>query len=227
MALDEVVCIKDVVAYKDGHHPAVQIYYQPLVRSEESRKWHLSNALCQFQDIQENLTVIFNEWIENYERTRPTYSLYLFCKMGRVKSLEIMFLSLIQALENLHEAGRELYGWSKNNVLERKLKKLVFAFKDLIPRDQVTMWNEIIKDAVGVRNYLTHYSKTASKFKEKAENPEIVYSLYKKLEVIIQLHFLKQIGFDNREIENRLKTKAFGLESEFRGPCHGEIKEAK
>jgi len=107
------------------------------------------------------------------------------------------------------------------------LEKLIFTFEDLIPRDQIAMWNAIIEDVRAVRNYLTHYSKTASKFKEKAENPEIVYSLYKKLEVIIQLHFLKQIGFDNREIENHLKTKAFGLESEFLRPHHGEIKEEK
>lgn len=216
MATDEVVCIKNVAIPKNGYRDTVQIYYQSFIRAEESRKWNTTYSLCTFFDIEENFPAILNRWIETYELTRPTYSLYLLCKMGEAGYVENMFLSLVQALENLCEAGYALYGWPKNKGLKQKLKKLIFTFKDLIPRDQVAMWDEIIEDAVGVRNYLTHYSKTAPKFKEKSENPGVVYFLYKKMEVIIQLHFLKQIGFDNREIENHLKTRAFGPESVLR-----------
>jgi len=224
MATDEIVCIKDVAVPKNGNRATVQIYYQPFIRTEESRKWDTTYSLCRFFDIAENFPAILNRWVETHELTRPTYFLYLSCKMDGVKYIENMFLTLVQALENLHEAGRTLYdNWpdNKGKNLKQKLNNLVFTFKDFIPDGQVAMWNEVIEDVAGVRNHLTHYSKTAPEFKKKSENPEIVYCLYKKLEVVIQLHFLKQIGFNNREIENHLKTIAFGLESVFHMPYRG------
>lgn len=218
MALGKVVCIKDVVAPKDGRHSAVQIYYQSFIRNEKSQGWHFSDALCAFHDVETNFPATLNQWIEKYELTRPTYSLYLLCRMGEAGYVENMFLSLVQALENLHEATHDLYGCTKHKGLKQKLEKLIFTFKDLIADDRTTKWNDIIRDVVGIRNYLTHYSKTASNFKEKSENPMVVYSLYKKLEVIIQLHFLKQIGFSNQEIGHLMRTIAYELESEFSRP---------
>jgi len=221
LAIGEIVCIKDVVVPKDGQHPTVQIYYQSFVRAEKYQERNFSGALCQFQDIEENFPAIFNDWIKNYELTRPTYSLYLSCRMERVKSLEIAFLSLVQALENLHEAGRELYGWPKNNGLEGKLKKLIFTFEDLIPRDQVDVWNEITENAVGVRNYLTHYNKP--EFKEKSENLSVIDALYRNLEAMIQLHFLKQIGFSNQKIASILKRAHWlSLGTALRWPYQGK-----
>lgn len=164
LALNDIVCIKDVAVPKDGHQSAIQIYYQSFVRAEKSRKRHFSGALCQFHDIEDNLAAILNGWLKKYEFTRPTYSLYLSCKMGGVRYTQNMFLSLVQALENLSEAGCDIYDdWpepERNEKLKSKLNKLICTFKeDLIPRDQYAMWDEIIEDVRGVRNYLPTTAK--------------------------------------------------------------------
>jgi len=223
LALGEIVCIKDVMADKqkigDRYLPNIEIYYRTLIRMEKSSKWSSTHAPLQFCDIKGNLTSIFNKWIKNHEFTWPTYFLYLSCRMG-VRYIETMFLSLVQALENLHEAACALYGWTKKRGLKQKLEELIFIFKDLISDDQNKMWNEIIKDVVGVRNYLTHYNKPG--FKEKSENLNVVYLLYEKLDVIIQLHFLKQIGFSNQEIKRFFKKGAHRLEKKFYRPYYGK-----
>ena len=223
LALGVVVCIKDVIADKQKINnrvlPAIEIYYQPSVRMEKSSKWNRSHAPFQFRDIKENLTAIFNKWIKNYELTWPTYFLYLSCIM-KAGYIETMFLSLVHALENLYEAACVLYGWPKKRGLKQKLEELIFTFRDLIPDDQDAIWNEIIKDVVGVRNYLTHYNKPG--FMEKAETPKVVYILYEKLSVIIQLHFLKQVGFSNQEIKSLFKKEAHRLEEKFYRPYYGK-----
>lgn len=228
LANDNIVCIKDVGAeikqkIPSGNQPITNIYYRSIFYTQKTPEWNIARTLIQFPIIRQEASAIFNKWIKNYELIRPTYSMYLFCKMEGAVHIEIMFLSLVQALENLHEAGRTLYDeWSNNKVkgLTQKLKNLVFTFENLIPDDQITVWNKIIKNVVDVRNYLTHYN--TSEFKEKSENLNFVYFLCEKLNAIIKLHFLKYIGFNNQEIENLLKTRAHLLESEFRRPYQGE-----
>jgi len=224
MALDEIVCIKDVMVDERKnnyrHLPNIEIYYKSFIRAEKSPRQSVSGVLCKFDDIKEDVSSILNGWIKNYESAHPTYSLYLSCKMGEIEYVENMLLFLIQALENLYnKVGRPLYGWPKNKGLKGKLKK-IFTFEDLILDDQYL--NKTIKDIEGVRNYLTHYGQATFEFKEKSEDLRLVATLCQKLESVIQLHFVKQIESSTQEIQGALKTAAYRLESIFRDPYHGK-----
>jgi len=157
--------------------------------------------------------------LENYGSAHITYSLYLSCRMGEIEYVENMLLSLVQALESLYnKVGRPLYGWPRNKGLDGKLRKILAFEEGLILDDQYL--NEVIGDVVGIRNYLTHHGGSASEFKEKSEDLRVVASLCRKLEVAIQLHFVKQVELSAPETRGIFKMAACRLESTFRDSCY-------
>ena len=201
MAMDEIVCIKDVWA-TDPKNNKFNIYYQsPIYTEKIPAKFSDALMLFNFHSIERNAPAVFRKWIDNYEYLEPTYSLYLCCQMGDLKYVNFKFLSLVQSLENLRTIMHVLDGCSKPEFhLDQKLEKLIFTFENLIPSDSHSTWDKTIADIVGIRNYLTHYNDN-SKFKEKAKNPRILYFLCEKMNAIIQLHFLRQSQFNDKEIE--------------------------
>jgi len=198
-----------------GYLPSIEIYYKSFVRAEGSPRQSEFGMLFAFDDIKESMPATLNGWIKNYGSAHITYSLYLSCRMGEIEYVENMLLSLVQALESLYnKVGRPLYGWPRNKGLDGKLRKILAFEEGLILDDQHL--NEVIGDVVGIRNYLTHHGGSASEFKEKSEDLRVVASLCRKLEVVIQLHFVKQIELSAPKTRGVFKMAACRLESTFR-----------
>jgi len=223
MALDEIACIKDVMVDDRkndyGYLPCIEIYYKSFVRAERSPRQSDSGMLFAFDDIKESMPAILNGWIKNYGAAHITYSSYLSCRMGEIEYVENMLLSLVQTLESLYnKVGRPLYDWPRNKGLDGKLRKILAFEEGLILDDQYL--NEVIGDIVGIRNYLTHHGGPASEFKEKSEDLRVVATLCRKLEVAIQLHFVKQVELSAPETRGIFKMAACRLESTFRDSCY-------
>ena len=217
MATNNIVCIKDVSA-TDPENNEYDIYYQSSIYTETPAKWDDGPMLFNFHSIKENAPAVFREWIDNYEHLEPTYSLYLFCQTREVRYVNFEFLFLVQSLENLWETMQVLDGCSKQKrTLNGKLKKLIFTFKNLISSDSRSTWGKVIADIVGIRNYLTHYTPK-HEFTEKAKNVKTLHFLCQKMNVIIQLHFLRQSKFSDEKIKEimdncpELKYTFYGTE---------------
>jgi hypothetical protein len=187
--------------------------------------------LFSYGTIRSNAKDVFNNWINAYEIIAPALSLYFSTKIGAQKYLEGKFLALAQGLETYHRRtsdekamdsnefeslvaiiieacpdqhvewlkGRLTHGNEIN--LAKRLKRIIEPFKDKLGNSRER--KSLLRKIVDTRNYLTHYNED---LKDSAAHGSELWGLCQKMEVIFQLHFLKVIGFGDKEISTVLEN---------------------
>ncbi len=205
-AIDKTVCIKNVsatsreVTREIGEKETsidMEIFYQNPIFSPKEPKISPHEMLFLFPDIQENSSEIIKNWLEMYKVAEPALDLYFSQKIGAYRYLQAKFLVLAQGLEVYH---RKIFG--KKLTLRKRLDELLTQFESFYNNSGEI--KKIAGDIVGVRNYLTHYNITKPnelEFKDKAQDASTLRFLYMKMESIFQLHFLKRIGFTDKNIK--------------------------
>ncbi|MBG0754086.1 HEPN domain-containing protein [Vibrio cidicii] len=205
----------------------VKVFYHsiPFSESAPDKSWH--RMLFTYGTIKSNAQDVFNNWLQAYEIMAPALSLYFSTKNGAQKYLEGKFLALAQGLETYHRRtndeklmdpfefdslvskisescpkehsewliGRLMHGNEIN--LRKRLKQIVEPFKDKLGTSKER--GKLLGKIVDTRNYLTHYNEN---LKDNAADGEELWILCQKMEVIFQLHFLKTIGFSEKEIDS-------------------------
>ncbi|HCH54551.1 MAG TPA: hypothetical protein DE109_13940 [Aeromonas sp.] len=205
----------------------IAIYYQSIPYTEKipSRDWH--NMLFTFSAIRGNALQIFNNWVNAYEHLSPALNLYFSTKTGAQKFLDGKFLALAQGLETYHRrtssetlmkpeefetlvakilegCPEEHADWLKGRLIHgneinlgKRIKKIIEPFKEHLGSTKDR--SKLLRKIVDTRNYLTHYSEF---LKENSANGRELLILCQKMEVIFKLHFLKVVGFTNKEINS-------------------------
>ena len=213
------------------YHVPVSIYYQsiPYSKTVPNKNWR--DMLFIFPTIKQNAQSALNNWINAYESLSPTLELYFSTKTGAQKYLDGKFLLLAQTLETYHRrtsnerlmdsnefttlkskiienCPKEHIEWLKYRLmygneinLRKRIKNIIEPFKDYL--GSCIDRNNLSKKIVDTRNYLTHYNPD---LKTSAANGKELWGLCQKMEFILQLHFLRVIGFDNSEIENAVQN---------------------
>lgn len=210
-----------------GEGYPVKIFYPsiPFTEKVPSKKWH--RMLFTYRTIESNAQDVFNNWLRAYEIMAPALSLYFSTKNGAQKYLESKFLALAQGLETYHRRtsdeqlmdssefkdlvstilkncpdqhvdwlkGRLMHGNEIN--LGKRLKRIVEPFKGKLGNRKER--EKLLRKIVDTRNYLTHYNDS---LKENSARGDELLELCQKMEVIFQLHFLKTIGFSEKEIDS-------------------------
>lgn len=205
----------------------IYIYYPSIPFSEKipNKSWH--QMLFSYGAIKSNAQDVFNNWISAYDFIAPALSLYFSTKIGAQKYLDGKFLALAQGLETYHRRtsneklmgsseyqslvskvigncpeeylewlnGRLMHGNEIN--LGKRLKRIIEPFKDKIGSSKQR--NKLIRLIVDTRNYLTHYNED---LKTSAAQGRELWVLCQKMEIIFQLHFLKVIGLNEKEIDS-------------------------
>lgn len=92
-------------------------------------------------------------------------------------------------------AQRLVYG--NEITLAARLRDIIRPFEARL--GDASERKELIRKFVDTRNYLTHYDK---KLEAKAADGAKLHALCVIAEAILQLHFLKAIGFTDDEIES-------------------------
>ncbi len=204
----------------------IDIYYPSWPYSTDEPDTNQSK-LFEFKEIQNDAESIINNWIEAYEQIAPSFNLYFLAKMGMQTYLEERFMALVQGLEAYHrrtsnqkqmdgaefkelidnlidQCPQERKEWLKGKLqygnevsLRHRLKSLIEPFKEIIG-DQKKQ-KELISRIVNTRNYLTHYDQS---LELEAAQGDALWSLYLKMELLFQLHFLHLIGFNREEIDS-------------------------
>ena len=209
----------------------IQLFYssEPFEEKVPKIEWH--TMLFRFIDIKDRFNEIIDKWLGAYESISPSLNLYFSTKTGAQKYVEGQFLALAQALETYHRrASDETYvtkeefkallneikskcpekhkDWLAGRLdngneisLRNRLNRIVESFKSIIGTDDEV--ELIIKLIVDTRNYLTHYNP---KLEKKAASGQNLWNLCQKMEAILQLHLLKELGFNDVEISSVLNN---------------------
>ena len=205
----------------------VKVFYPSIPFAENAPDKSCHRMLFTYGTIKSNAQDVFNNWLRAYETMAPALSLYFSTKNGAQKYLDGKFLALAQGLETYHRrtndeklmdsskfdslvstisesCPKEHAKWLSDRLmhgneisLRKRLELIIEPFKDKlgIKKDRKKLLSKI----VATRNYLTHYSEN---LKNNAADGEELLNLCQKMEVIFQLHFLKDIGFSGEEIES-------------------------
>lgn len=216
----------------DKKYPVpISIYYQSISFSEKipQKNWH--EMLFNFGAIKTNAQQVFNNWLNAYEYLSPALGLYFSTKTGAQKYLDGKFLALAQGLETYHRRtssetlmDNESYETLVSKVLEgcpaehldwlngrlthgneinlgKRIKKIIEPFKDHLGTSKER--SKLLRRIVDTRNYLTHYSES---LRDKSAKGMELWVLCMKMEAIFNLHFLKVIGFTDKEINGVLEN---------------------
>ena len=209
----------------------IKIYYQSIPYTEKEPTKTRYDMLFSFRTIQDNAGQIFNNWINAYDFLSPALGLYFSTKTGAQKYLDGKFLALAQGLETYHRRtssetlmNQDDFGTLVDTILEgcpennrdwlkgrlvhgneinlgKRLKKIVEPFKKHLGSSKDR--GKLLRKIVDKRNYLTHYNE---ELKDAAANGKDLFNLCSKMELIFNLHFLKVVGFTDKEIEVVVET---------------------
>ncbi len=204
-SIDESINIKDIqVSNSDifrecngKKYPVeIEVYGQIMHFFKDSPEIKFYTMLFQYTDIQESFEEKINSWIDAYNVIETALNLFFSVRYNPSQYVESEFLSLAQALETYH---RQLY--KTKITLKDRLKEIINPFHEYIGSDEVI--EELIENIKVTRNYYTHYDDKL--INKTTPCGELSY-LSRKMEGILQLAFLKKIGFDSVEIKKIFKT---------------------
>ena len=199
--MNEIVCLDEMSATSNsypkeiadgGTDPIrVKIYCASWPYAKDEPAIDDFGILFKYKDRQDCGEKLINNWIENYEQMTPAFNLYFLAKARTLPSLDLQFLTLVQALEAFHHRTS-----GGNLSLNNRLKKMMEPFDCLVDDERRP---KLIKRIVKTRNYLTHHNP---KLESEAAKGEMLEALCHKMNALFRLQFLKLIGFDEQEIND-------------------------
>ena len=177
----------------------IYIYMQlPYVINIEDTNLNFSIPyfLFNLEDIRKNFEIYLRNWFSKSESLKRIHNLYFETLYSPYINIESAFLNLVYALEAYHrvrKGGKLSLGKRIEDILGEVKDILEQTEKDILKR---TENNEIefIKDLVNTRNFLVHYLK---KYEEKAKKGEELSKLTKKIKILLEIIFLKELGMDD------------------------------
>lgn len=212
-AIDESINIKDIQVTNSDivrecntkKYPLkIEVYGQVMHFLKDSPEIKFYTMLFQYTAIEESFEEKINSWIDAYDVIEPALNLFFSVRYNPSQYVESEFLSLAQALETYH---RQLY--KTKITLRDRLKEIINPFHEYIGNDEVI--EELIENIKVTRNYYTHYD---DKLINRTTPCRELSSLSKKMEGILQLAFLRKIGFNSIEIK-KIFDGSSGLKEKF------------
>ena len=203
----------------------INIFYSSQLYSKDTT-WIGFNTLFKYERIQNDAERIICNWIKAYKQIAPAFDLYFLAQMRTQPSLEVTFLMLITGLEAFHrrtsnekhmdevkfkairktlvnkcpKSERDWFAQKLNYAnelsLRNRIEKMIDPFNRFIDDGRKS---GLIDSIVHTRNYLTHYDLN---LESKAAKDQDLHILCLKIEALLQLHFLKLIGFNDQEIND-------------------------
>lgn len=223
---------KEIVGDKTVY-PKVKIFYQlPKVHGAVVETGRF-RALFAFKDISDKFQYFLQNWFRKAEELEPVYQLYFGLIYNPHMYLEQKFSCLVEALEAYHRRIMQNYElpMDKHNErickildavpqeyktwLERKLEYsnepiLRRRLRELLNNHSVTVPNFIrnresfIDKVVITRNYLIHHDP---RLEAKAAKKEKLHYITRRLQLLVDLCLLKELGFSSDEVQGFVPTK--------------------
>ncbi len=206
-AIDKPICIEKISVQNSNIHEiclnekemdipkSIQVFTSQTLCNDVIDEIHWNDMLFRYRDI-ENISTLIPRWLEMYSVIDPSLDLYFSVKFSKNKYEKSQFLILIQAIEAFYN---RLNPKEEKNTLKSKLKDLFEVF--------AIVWDEkelepYIEKITVTRNYLTHFNKKKEiRCIQEDEYPSYINTL----ELLLQFHFLAELGFKNEKIYKILK----------------------
>lgn len=206
---------------------AVQVFYSSLPYSSVPPEvtWH--ELVFGYKYLGDKFGERLKKWIDCFERIGPSIDLYFSVKTGVYRYLDAKFLALAQGLESLHRRTRKgnvlpksEYKAKRNKIvdscpdeykewlalklayanefpLSHRMKELVTPFSDIFSEGSPDGYEIFIRAIVDTRNFHTHFDESGKRFIARGVQ---LASLVNRMELLLQLHLLYEMGFDAAEL---------------------------
>ena len=208
----------------------VNIYLDRKNNFENDREVIFQNMLFTFPAVEKEWKSLLSNWFKKRVRLKPIVTLYFSTLYNSYLYMENNFLSLVQAVESYHRRTFETKEFKEeeketlikqvlnavdskyHEVITRKLnyihepslrsrlKKIFDAHRSVL--DKYIRRKQFCDKTYDARNYYTHYDKD---LKEQVDKIDII-DLINKLEIVIEVCLLKELGFSLKEIEECLQN---------------------
>jgi len=215
-AINHKVSIEEITVQKEGLNISsinkektdilkdIKVFTNKTLYKQHDEEVPWNSMMFRYRDT-ESFENTINKWLNMYNIIEPSLELYfsvIFSKDDYVKS---HFLMLVQSLEGLHRRLK------KTDVsLINRLRELFKEFIDfnLYSIEEIEEYIIKIKDT---RHYLSHYFQIEEDkiIKEDEYEPYI-----NTLILLLQIHFLKELGFDQEQIYHFLNLDRMKKEEE-------------
>ena len=213
-----------------GYKIPIEIFFRQNTMSEESFKIDRNEMLLSYGYIQDELQDVIVNWLKSYQKFERTFNLYFAYKAGIHRDSESEFLSLVQSLEAMHrrESQEKLMpddefenikknvlgniperrrSWMEHRMryanelsLRKRLKKMIEPFRKFYGSRSES--DSFINAVVDVRNQIVHPDTELPKSSSDAKKTIVLCA---KLQSLLQLHLLRIIGMDGKNIEKIIK----------------------
>jgi len=189
----------------DNEISKVELYFDIKSTPKKYRDHtHATRFLIEYADYGGCFSRFFLRWYQLQNEIEASIKTLTECLMERGNPIEMHFISLVQAIENLHRKT------TKNKVsllvrLTTLLSNLPKGVVHLILKNEID-FEERIKDN---RNFYTHHSSDKKKFKPASLSE--LFTLSEKLKIILMLAILKELGFTDQKITELISRKGVYL----------------
>ena len=217
---------RDIVLGRENREVPIEIFFRHNATFEKNVKIDYYKMLLTYNDIQDRIQDVIVNWLRGYRKFKPAFNLYFSYESGAYRNLEGQFLSLVQGLEAIHRRDsqektmpddefegikrkvlsvipKSRRSWMEGRIryanelsMRKRLAKMIEPFQDFYGSNKER--NSFIDAVVDMRNNLIHSNPDPSK---SASNIGEMYVLSIKLQSLFQLHILKILGMDGKNIE--------------------------
>lgn len=167
-----------------------------------------ADMLFLLKDIEDDVEVVLNSWIEYHKRSNPAVQLYLGAANGSSNFVDYRLLMLTHAME----ASYSGLGLKKRGNFTEKAQRVVCVADKYFGVDGLS--EKIVKNLKHTRNFLTHHSDEDQNRALKGADMielyrivEVVFAVFLMVESKISQSCIMRILSENRE----LKWKSRGL----------------
>lgn len=211
----------------DGREVPVKIYTGQSDLSQPTRDPSWTRMLFTFRDVKSRFPDEIDGWLRTIDELEPAINLYDALMVNAYRYADGHFLATAQAIEALH---RRLFP-TQTQMSDQNFSTLVDALVATAPatrREWVQTRlehaneptfgqrvgallkpfasyfgtkkerNRFRRDVVGIRNRLTHLPANGD---QQPTDMKLLITTQVKLEVLFQLHMLRQLGFDDDSID--------------------------
>ncbi|MBN8876769.1 MAG: hypothetical protein J0I32_04430 [Sphingobacteriales bacterium] len=204
--------IRSIIFYEpqikeDEHDPdfiKIELFFNLGVALKKYNE-HTSkyDFLLLYKDYQPQFPDIIKKWYSLREKIEASIDILTECFMGRGNPMELHFLSIAQALENLH---RRITG--KEEILFNRLTEIINELPAKVK--EALLGNEIdfARRVTRNRNYYTHYSE---RHEAAAASLGELFVISEKLKIILIVCILKELSFNDVSIEKIIIGKGVFL----------------
>jgi len=209
----------------------VNIYLDTKNNFKNDREVIFQNMLFTFPSVEKEWKLILSNWFKKRDRLEPIITLYFSTLYNSYLYVENNFLSLVQAVESYHRRTyetKEFEEEEKKTLIKQVLHVIDSKYHEVITRklnyihepslrsrlkeiydehrsvlDKYIRRKQFCHKTYVSRNYYTHYDKD---LKEQVDKIDIIDLIY-KLEIVIEVCLLKELGFSLKEIEECLQNR--------------------